>query len=386
MDERPERLAAALGSAPSFWIRAPGRVNLMGGGLDYNECFVLPVAIDLDCVVAAEPRDDGRVRVRSLDMPPSDGVVDVAADGSDEPATVEPLWGRYVAGVVRTLAVLGRPSVGLDAVLASTVPQGAGLSSSAALEVACALALCVTAGFEPAPQALARSCQEAEHIASGVPCGIMDQLVSLLAEPDAALLIDCRSLEVEAVPLPDGIAIAAVHSGLTRELRSSEWAERRASCEAAAARLGLRSLRDATLGDVGDDPIARHVVTENERVLETGQALREADLPALGRLFAASHASLRDDFRVSTPELDLLVETLLQAGAVGARLTGGGFGGCVVALLEESGADAVLGEAATAYELETARSPTVYRFEAMGGCASSYRGSPSSGIGSQGTA
>lgn len=386
MDVRRERLGAALGSAPSLWARAPGRVNLMGGGLDYNECFVLPVAVDLDCLVAARARDDGRVRVRSLDVPPSEDVVEVAADGSDEPAAVEPAWGRYVAGVVRTLAALGRSPVGLDAVLQSTVPQGAGLSSSAALEVACALALCEAAGFGPPPRELARACQEAERMASGVPCGIMDQLVSLLADPDAALLVDCRSLEVEPVLLPAGVAVVAVHSGVTRELRSSEWAERRASCEKAAHNLGLRSLRDATLSAADSDPIARHVVTENERVLGTARALARADFPALADLFAASQASLRDDFCVSTPELDALVEALLEAGATGARLTGGGFGGCVVALVEQVRADAVLSEAATAYESGTGRSPTAYRFEAVGGRASSYRGSPSSGIGSHGAA
>ena len=386
MKTRSARLEASLGSTPSFWVRAPGRVNLMGGGVDYNEGFVLPVAVDLDCLLAARPRDDGRVRVRSLDMHPPGDVVEVAADGSEEPSTVEPVWGRYVAGVVQTLADLGRPPVGLDAALASTVPQGAGLSSSAALEVACALALCTAAGFEPAPRELARACQEAERTASGVPCGIMDQLVSLLAEPGTALLVDCRSLEVEPVPLPQGVAIAAVHSGLTRELRSSQWAERRASCETAAVRLGLRSLRDATLRDVEDDPIARHVVTESHRTLETARALGDSDLEAAGRIFAASHASLRDDFGVSTPELDALVEVLLQAGAVGARLTGGGFGGCVVALVEEPATDGVLRAAVAAYESETGRSPTVYRFGAVGARASSYRGSPSSGIGSHGAA
>jgi benzoylformate decarboxylase len=192
----------------------------------------------------------------------------------------------------------------------------------------------------------------------------MDQLVSLLAEPGSALMIDCESLEVEAVPVPRGIAIAAVHCGLPRELRSSEYAERRAACEAAAARLGLASLRDAELSDVAGDPFARHVVTENERVPATARALRSADLDALGELFAASHASLRDDFRVSTPELDALVEELVEAGAFGARLTGAGFGGCVVALLGESEAEAVLGRACASYATETGLSPTAFRCRA----------------------
>jgi galactokinase len=341
-------------------MRAPGRVNLMGDHTDYNEGFVLPVAIDLDCLVAARPRRDGRVRVRSLDVASPDDVVEVAGDGSDEPSTIEPRWGRYIAGTVRALGELGRPPVGLDAALTSTVPQGSGLSSSAALEVAAALALCQAAGFEVARRDLAKACQEAERIASGVPCGIMDQLVSLLAEPGSALMIDCRSLEVEAVPIPEGVVVAAVHCGLPRELRSSEYAERRAACEAVARRLGLRSLRDAHPGQVESDPFARHVVTENERVLDTARALAAGELDALGPLFAASHASLRDDFRVSTPELDALVGALVEAGALGARLTGAGFGGCVVALVDESRADTVLERACAAYKSATGLSPVSF--------------------------
>ena len=332
----------------------------MGDHTDYNEGFVLPVAIDLDCVVAGTPRDDGRVQVRSLDVPPPGNVVVVAADGRDEPSRVEPAWGRYVAGTVRALAEVGRPPVGLDAALTSTVPLGSGLSSSAALEVSAALALCEAAGFELGRRDLARACQEAERIASGVPCGIMDQLVSLLAEPGSALMIDCRSLEVEDVPIPRGVAIAAVHCGLPRELRSSEYAERRAACEAAARRLGLRSLRGAQLSQVETDPFARHVVTENQRVLDTARALAAEDLDALGPLFAASHASLRDDFRVSTPELDVLVDALVEAGSLGARLTGAGFGGCAVALVDEARAQSILEQASVAYRARTGLEATSF--------------------------
>jgi galactokinase len=188
----------------------------------------------------------------------------------------------------------------------------------------------------------------------------MDQLVSLLAEEGSALLIDCRSLEVETVAIPSGVVIAAVHCGRPRELRSSEYAERRAACEAAARRLGLPSLRDARPADVEDDPFARHVVAENRRVLDTARAFRAGDLAALGPLFAASHASLRDDFRVSTPELDALVEALVDAGAVGARLTGAGFGGCVVALLAEAHADAALERACAAYRRRTGLEPGTF--------------------------
>jgi galactokinase len=308
-------------------FRAPGRVNLIGEHTDYNEGFVLPIAVDLECVVDARSRPDGRIRVRSREL---GGEADVAADGSDEPAGVRG-WGGYVAGVARALAMRGREPEGMEACVSSTVPVAAGLSSSAALEVALALALCDVAGFELPALELALACQEAEQIATGVPSGIMDQLASIAGREGCALLIDCRSLEVEAIPLPPDLAVLVVHSGVERELAGSAYAERRRACEAVARRLGLRALRDASPEQVADEPRARHVVSENARVLEAARALKEGDAEALGRLLSASHASLRDDFEVSTPELDALVATLEAAGALGARLTGAGFGGAVVA-------------------------------------------------------
>jgi galactokinase len=292
--------------------RAPGRVNLIGDHTDYNDGFVLPAAIDLECVVRASPRDDGELRVRWLDG--DDGV-------------------RYAEAVRTELAAVGRPDVGIDAEVTSTVPIGSGLSSSAALEVSLAVALCDAAGFELAPTELALACQRAEQRATGVPCGIMDQLSSVAGRAGHALLIDCRSLEIEPIPIPDELAIVVVHSGLPRALADSAYAERRAACERVAARLGLRALRDATPEQVADDPRARHVVSENARVLAASEALRANELERLGALMSASHASLRDDFEVSTPELDLLVTELGAAGAVGARLTGAGFGGCAVAVV-----------------------------------------------------
>ena len=324
-----------MGEVPdASWFRAPGRVNLMGDHTDYNDGFVLPVAIDRDCVIVARRRDDGVVRARSLDVEPADGVVEIPADGSAEPASVEPAWGRHVAAVVRELAERGRSPVGIDAALSSTVPTGAGLASSAALEVACALALADAADFSLPAEELARACQRAEHAATGVPCGIMDQLASLAGVAGHALLIDCRSLAVEPVPLPPGVAIAVVHSGVERTLADSEYAERRAACEAIAVELSIPALRDARLEDVADRPLARHVVNENARVHRTAGALAARDVPALRALFAESHASLRDDYGVSTPEVDALVTALVAAGAIGARLTGAGFGGSVVALVE----------------------------------------------------
>jgi galactokinase len=368
VDERVQRIEVALGRPGAIhWFRAPGRVNLMGDHTDYNQGFVLPMAIDRDCLIGVRARLDGCVTVRSLDVPPGESVIDVAADGGDEPAAVMPPWGRYVAGVVRTLAECRRPAIGLEAVLSSTVPAGSGLSSSAALEIACALALCSVAELDLPTRELAAACRRAEEIATGVPCGIMDQLASLAGSTNAALLLDCRSLDVEPVPVPGGIAVLAVHSGMPRALVDSAYAERRAACEAAAERLGLRALRDAGPVEAAADPYARHVVSENGRVLETAAAFRAGELDRLGPLFAASHASLRDDFRVSTPELDALVDALVTAGALGARLTGAGFGGCVVALVRQGDAARVADEAGRRYHGATGLEPTTFRCHAVAG-------------------
>jgi galactokinase len=313
-------------------------------------------------VIAARPAE--RVRVRSLD---ADGVLEIPADGSARPENVQPPWGRYVAGVVGELAARGRPPVGVDATIASDVPLGAGLSSSAALEVACAIALVGVADWELGVAELAEACRSAEESATGVPCGIMDQLASLAGVDGAALLIDCRSLDVRPVPLPTRLAVLAVHSGVSRALDVSGYADRRSACEALARRLGIPALRDATLAQVADDPIGRHVVTENERVLEVVQALADEDRATLGGLLAASHASLRDDFRVSTPEIDALVEELVAAGAIGARLTGGGFGGSVVALCESATVASVSQTATDRYRERTGREPTVFFCRAVEG-------------------
>jgi galactokinase len=345
-------------------FRAPGRVNLIGDHTDYNEGFVLPLAIELECRVRFEPRGDGRVRLRSEQ---EEEGVELAADGSDDPATAEPQWGRYAAGVLRALSARGRAPVGIDGAVASTVPAGAGLSSSAALEVALALALCDAAGTRLEPLELARACQEAEHVATGVPCGIMDQLASVAGRRGHALLIDCRTLELEPVPLPQELAILAVHSGVSRRLAGSAYAERRAACEAAAARLGVLALRDATPEQVAGDTRARHVVSENARVLEAAAALAAGDLEQVGRLLSASHASLRDDYAVSTPELDALVAALEDAGALGARLTGAGFGGCVVAARRAGEAERVSADACAAYRAATGLEPTPYPCRAVDG-------------------
>jgi galactokinase len=340
-------------------------VNLIGDHTDYNEGFVLPLAIDLECTVAWQARPDGRIRARSAQL---DGTVDVPADGSAEPVTVEPRWGRFVAGVAAALADRGRRPVGTDLEISSTVPAGSGLSSSSALSVALTLALTEVAGLAfDDRRDVARAALDAEIRATGVPGGLMDQLCSLFGVAGHALLIDCRNLAIDPVPLPKDLAIVAVHSGVARTLAGSAYAERRAACEAAAARLGLTSLRDATLDQVQDDPIARHVVTENARVLDFVAALRAGNTETLGRLLLASHASLRDDYAVSIQELDVLVDLLVDQGALGARLTGAGFGGCVVALVPLPQVEACLAGALSRYEGRAGRTPTPFVVRAVDG-------------------
>jgi galactokinase len=346
------------------WFRAPGRVNLIGDHTDYNEGFVLPVAIDLSCVVRSTPNADGVVRLRSEAV---DGEVELAADGGTHPSEIDDIWARYAAGVVGTLSERGRPAVGMDAVISSTIPLGAGLSSSAALEVALALALCDAASFELPQLELAVACQEAEQVATGVPCGIMDQLASLAGQNNHALLIDCRSLEVEPIRLPPRLAVLILHSGISRGLVDSAYAERRQACESIAALLGLSTLRDATPQQVADEPRARHVVSENARVLEAAEALREGNVAALGPLLNESHRSLRDDFEVSTPELDAMADALVDAGAIGARLTGAGFGGCVVGLSSRDEADRIVETAAGRYWQKTGNQPRAFVFRAVDG-------------------
>jgi galactokinase len=363
-DPRLALIRSALTAPPTAYVRAPGRVNLLGGHVDYHEGPVVAMAIDRDVVVGLRPTTDGRVTVRSLDLA---GTVDIAADGTTEPRAVEPSWGRTVAGVVSILARAGRPAVGIDAVVTTNLAIGAGLSSSAAFEVAIALALGAAAEWSTNARSLALACQAAEHDATGVPCGIQDQLVALAGVADHALVIDCRDLAIEALPLPPGVVVLVVHSGVPRTLEGSQWAARRAETEAAAAGLGLRVLRDAQASDVADHPRARHVVGEIARVEQFADALRHGDVESLGRLMLEGHASLRDDMEVSTPELDALVECLLDAGAFGARLTGGGFGGCAVALVPEAHAPSIAEQASAAYRARAHREPRPFLVRAAAG-------------------
>ena len=284
-------------------VHAPGRVNLIGEHTDYSGGLVLPVAIQLGITLTFEPAERFEL---------------------DSPLAV---------AVREELSDLGRPDVGIRGTVDADLPQRAGLGSSGAFEVAVACALCEVAGFEVEPLELAQACRRAEQKATGVPSGILDQAASLLGRARHALLLDCGTLEHRWVPLPEDLEILVLDSGERRSLGESGYGDRRRELEA------------------GDARRMRHVRTENERVRETVATLEHGDVAALGPIFEASHASLRDDYEVSTPMLDALVTRALEAGAVGARLTGGGFGGCVVALAEPSRAEDVLAVAVRSWRV-----------------------------------
>jgi galactokinase len=347
MSDRAGLVAAAFrertGRDPEGVWAAPGRVNLIGEHTDYNDGFVLPAAIDRLVLVAAGRRDGGRLRLWSRQTgPPAD--LELAAVG---PGRVEG-WAAYPAGVAWALGQAGVELGGADLVVDGDVPAGSGLSSSAALECATATALADLHGAGLDRPALAALARRAENEVVGVPSGAMDQMVSMLGRAGHALFLDTRSLATEQVPLPleaAGLCLMVLDTRAGHRLVDGAYADRRSACEAAAATLGVAALRDATLaqveaaaGALGEPGLrrARHVVTENARVLEAVALLRVGrppELDRLGPLLAASHASLRDDYEVSSPELDTAVAAAVEAGAVGARMTGAGFGGSAIALV-----------------------------------------------------
>lgn len=365
---RLDALRASLGRGPGEvrFARAPGRVNLIGDHTDYQGGLCMPIAIDRDVLVGFRPRTDGHVRVRSLDLGAEVELARVVDEDSDL-SELEP-WARPIATAV---ALLARPSAaefaGFDAAITSTVPIGAGLSSSAAFAVALASVTAAVGGLRLEPVELALAAQEIEQRSSGVPCGVMDQLASVMGRSGHALLLDCRTLGITPVPIPAEAGVLVIHSGLERRLAGSAYAQRRAACEAAATRLGVATLRDATAEQVADDPFARHVVSENARVEAFARALGGGDLVAAGALMQASHRSLRDDFEVSVPELDLLVDLSVDAGAFGARLTGAGFGGCVVVLTATAELDGIASAITGRYRAETGREPSAFAVTAVDG-------------------
>ena len=351
---------ASFGHAPAALYAAPGRVNLIGEHTDYNDGFVLPCAIDAGTVVAIAPRDDDALHIAAADYGARDcfSTATPIARGTED-------WTQHIRGTVAALLARGHRVAGADIAISGDVPQGAGLSSSASLGVALATAL--APGIDPTEAALVA--QAAENDFVGTACGNMDQLASAHGRAGQALLIDCRSLAVRDVPVPDAVQIAIVHSGIARELVDTAYNDRRAQCEAAAAYFGVKALRDvdATMLDgAALDPLtlkrARHVVTENARTLAAADALASGNLRALGTLMVASHASMRDDFAITVPGIDALVamanETLNGEG--GARMTGGGFGGCIVIAAPESALNAVLSRIARDYRTPAGTPPQIW--------------------------
>lgn len=343
-DDARTGFEAVFGTAPDGLWSAPGRVNLIGEHTDYNEGFVLPFAIDRRTVVALGVRDDRRVRVASTF---ADELAEIDLDALSPDALSG--WSAYPLGVAWAFSEFGADLAavpGVDLFIDSDVPVGAGLSSSAAIESAVALALNDVWQLGLDRRTLARVGQRAENVAVGAPTGIMDQSASLLGEADHAVFLDCRTLESELVPLglaEAGLAILVIDTGVKHSHATGGYGERRAACERGAAALGFSSLRDATVDDLArahellDDVTfrrIRHVITENQRVLDTVAVLKAQGASAIGELLDASHRSMRDDFEISVPELDLAVETAVAAGAIGARMTGGGFGGAAIALVK----------------------------------------------------
>ncbi|MGQ9829228.1 MAG: galactokinase [Roseiflexus sp.] len=354
---------------PDVVVRAPGRVNLIGEHTDYNDGFVFPVAIDRATCVAARPRTDRMVHVVAADLNDED------LFSIDRIERSHRSWHNYIRGVVLALRTAGHTLSGADLLIASDVPRGAGLSSSAALEVAVGYTFQVLNRLDISGKELALLAQGAENTFVGVQCGIMDQLIAVFGRTDHALLIDCRDLTYRAVPLPPSVAVVVCDSHIARTLAASAYNQRRQECEAAVRLLqqwypAIRALRDVSEAQLAmrqhklPEPLyarARHVVGENRRALQGAAALEHGDVATFGRLMNESHASLRDDYQVSLPDIDYLVATAQSlAGCYGSRLTGAGFGGCTVSLVERSNVEAFRRDLAQAYRDATGRTATIY--------------------------
>lgn len=359
---------ASFGADPALIARAPGRVNLIGEHTDYNDGFVLPAGISRQTLAAAGPRQDARIEIVAGDLKGARAGFSVAEKVL--PTTEEP-WTNYVRGMAALLPAEGIKVSGANLAICGDMPQGAGLSSSAALENAVGLALAALSGQPDFDRTrLALTGQKTEHEFAGCNCGIMDQLVSARAKAGHALLIDCRSLEAVAIPLPADLAIMIVHSGVERGLVDGKYNERRRQCEAAARHYGVKALRDLSperlnAEKAGLDEVAfrraRHIVTENDRTLAAAKALSADDLVTLGRLMAASHLSMQDDFEITVEPVDRLAALLQQAigPSGGARMTGGGFGGAVVALMPLDQVDQVRAQVLASYRTPTGDAPLI---------------------------
>ncbi len=370
--------------SPVGIFRAPGRVNLIGEHTDYNDGFVMPAALGLSTYVAVGGRDDRAVSVLSLDF---EETATIALDDPGSGPTGH--WSDYVRGVAAVLQASGVPLGGANLVIKSDVPIGAGLSSSAAIEVSVALALLAVVGRSLDRLDIAALCQRAEHQYAGTECGIMDQFISCFGRVGCALLLDCRSLAHELLDIPRTVRIVVCNTMVRHELAGGEYNQRRADCKEGVRLLrtklpDIRALRDidtAQLTAVGKTLPERvyrrchHVVTENARVLEAAQALRRLDLDSFGRLMVESHRSLRDDYEVSCRELDLMVESALACRDVyGARMTGGGFGGCTVNLVQVDAVDAFKENVSRRYASATGRTPAIHVCSAEDGAGPAVQG------------
>jgi galactokinase len=372
-DLTAQRFAAAYGRAPRWIAAAPGRVNVIGEHTDYNEGFVLPMAIERYTVIAAGPSASPapQAQLRSTESNGQPVSIDLSKPLRPLPPGT---WANYAAGVLAGFQHLGVSLPGFDAMISSTVPLGGGLSSSAALEVATATLLEAMTGRKLEPVDKALLCQVAEHKFAGVPCGIMDQFISVMGRKDNLLLIDCRSRQPELVPMGDpAVSLLVTNTNVKHELGGSQYATRRDQCETAAKALGVASLRDATFaalergrGRMEDVEFrrARHVIGEIERTTRAAREIRVSHWNAAGQLMYASHDSLRDDYEVSCAELDIVVDIArgigLQGGVYGCRMTGGGFGGCTVALVKTEAIESITEKIAGDYKARTKIEPALF--------------------------
>jgi galactokinase len=358
---------------PTLIVRAPGRVNLIGEHTDYNDGFVLPMAINRATYFAARPRQDNFVYIYALDFE------DYAEFNLTEMTKRHDHWAEYIKGTAWALQEAGHKLNGWEGVAAGDVPVAAGLSSSAALEMGAARLFCEVSGLDWNPREMAQLGQRTENLWIGVQSGIMDQMISAAGEQNHALLIDCRSLTWQAAPLPPETVVVVLDTATRRELVGSAYNERREQCETAAKHFGVPALRDVTVEQLEAartqlDAVvyrrARHVVTENARTLAAAEAMRAGDASRLGELMNQSHVSMRDDFEISRSEMDRMVECAqAHAGSYGARMTGGGFGGCAVALVRESEAKSFTLDVADCYQKATGLVPSVYVCTATDGAS-----------------
>jgi galactokinase len=369
MERTSEFFRRCFGHAPRWVVAAPGRVNLIGEHTDYNEGFVLPMAIERYILIAGSTNPGPEVTLHSV-TPGETATFSIRP--KVEPG--EPGWSNYLRGVIAGFQKLGKKFPAFDAVIESNLPFGGGLASSAALEVATATLLEAMTGKTLDPIEKAVLCQRAEHDFAGVPCGIMDQFTSILGQENHALLLDCRSRTTTPVAMTDpSVTVLIINTNIRHKLAESEYAKRRSQCEAAARALKVPALRDATIEGLEAargqlDPIvfrrARHVISENERTLQTARAIQASDWAAASRLMYASHASLRDDYEVSCPELDTVVGIAQamgdEGGVIGCRMTGGGFGGCAVSLVKTNAVQRITRSLDAAYEKKTGTQASIF--------------------------